>query len=104
MGTTYNSDNLSGDVDLYGTTTFTIPANHVVKRVYTEARTREETAAGDSLQFGLKTNGVEYWSANRQQSTAYARYVGSDYLVNPQTGIAWTQGELDALQVGVKNP
>ena len=102
--TTYNSENTSGDVDLYNTMTFTIPANHVVKSVYTEARTREETAAGDSLQYGLKTNGVEYWDAGQAQLTSYQRYVGTRHRVNPQTLVTWIQGELDGLQVGVKIP
>jgi len=102
--TDYNSANVSGYVDLYNTTTFTIPANHVIKRVYAEARTREETAAGDVLQFGVKTNSVAYWSASQQQLTSYGRYVGDEYRTNPNTSVAWTQGELDALQVGVKMP
>jgi hypothetical protein len=102
--TDYNYDNTSGHADLYNTTTFTIPANNVVKRVYTEARALEETAAADTLQLGLKTNSTEYWSSNITQLTSYTRQVGTEYLVNPYTGSPWTQSEIDALQVGVKVP
>jgi hypothetical protein len=100
--TDYVASATTNQADLYAMTTTTIPTKAVVKRVFVEARAREEVASGDSIKLGIKTNSVEYWSGSIVQSTSYTRSVGPDYLVNPQTGSAWTQGEIDALQAGVK--
>ena len=59
---------------------------------------REETAAGDSIKVGLKTNSVEYAGSAQAVTSSYARYAGTNYATNPQTLAAWTQAEIDALQ------
>lgn len=100
--TDYVVSDVSGNADLYNLTTTTLPTNAVVKRVYVESRSREEVASGDSIKLGIKTNGSEYWSTSIVQTAIYGRNVGVDYLINPQTGSAWTQSEIDALQAGVK--
>src|SRR3972149_1954638 len=95
--TTYNSSSTATQYDLYNLTTFTIAGNTVL-RVWAECRAREETAAGDSIKVGLKTNSVEYAGSAQEVTSSYARYAGTNYATNPQTLAAWTQAEIDALQ------
>jgi hypothetical protein len=99
--TDYVSSATAGQYDLYNCGTTTIAAGDVVKRVQVEARILEESATGDSIKLGVKTESTEYWETGQVVTTAYARYVGNDLTVNPLTNVAWTQTELDDLQIGV---
>jgi hypothetical protein len=100
--TTFVVSSTLGEGDLYAMSTAALPANSVVDRVFATARIREETAVGDSAQIGIKTEGVEYWDAGHAQTTTYRAYNGEKHRVNPQTGVAWTQAELDAIQAGTQ--
>lgn len=73
-----------------------------ISRVWGEARSKDTTTAGGLLAITVKTEGTEYDSGDIALPTSYAAVKGPEYLVNPQTGIAWTIAELDALQVGPK--
>ncbi len=100
--TTYNYDAGGGEYDLYNCADSSLPAGATILRVQVCAVAREDAAAGDSIQIGLKTNSNEYWSSNIPVITTYDMYVGTDHRVNPQTTAAWTTGQLDSLQIGVK--
>jgi hypothetical protein len=100
--TDYLWHDTAGMYTLLGMSTYTLAANESVRRVYVEGRVREEAANGDSVQMGLKTHSAEYWGSNQPVTTTYRRILGDEYLVNPNTGVAWTQAELDALQAGTK--
>lgn len=100
--TTYNESSTAGQYDLYNLQNPSLGSSPTILRVWVEARVRELTAAGDSVQLGIKTNAVEYWSSNIPTSTSYAALVGTDYTTNPNTGSAWTTTQLDALQAGIK--
>lgn len=50
----------------------------------------------------LKTHGVEYEGIQFQEGTAFADHVWT-LAVNPNTGLAWTQAEVNALQIGVRS-
>jgi len=52
----------------------------------------------------LKTNGTVYESGNLTTSGDDVwEYNSTVYTTNPQTGLAWTWAEIDAMQVGVGN-
>ena len=59
-----------------------------------------DTVGPANLQLDLKTLGTLYQSGNIALTTNSARIVGPDYKTNPFTGAAWTQAQLDAVQVG----
>jgi hypothetical protein len=61
-----------------------VPAGDMVSDVFTK----------------IKTGGTEYASTDLGESTGYALYSKS-YTLNPQTGVAWTWDDIDALQAGV---
>lgn len=77
-------------------------SNVNILRVWGESRSKDTTTAGGLLAITLKTEGTEYDSGDIALSTSYAAVKGPEYRVNPQTGVAWTVAELDALQVGPK--
>lgn len=47
----------------------------------------------------LKTNGVVYDGTLESPMTTYTEYT-KEYLLNPQTGLAWTLDEINAMQIG----
>jgi hypothetical protein len=101
--TDYVVSGTAGQYDLYNLGAVSLPAGYTIGRVYAECRSREELAGGDSIQLGIKpSGGSEAWSANRPQITSYARYVGTEYKVNPADSGAWEEADINALQAGVK--
>lgn len=53
-----------------------------------------------SVYLGVKTGGTIYASSAKALSASYAEYSHS-YTTNPNTGIAWTQADIDALQLNL---
>ena len=100
--TTYVGDTVVDDYDLYNLT----PCGLVdvdILRVWAEARARDVNAAGGVCKLGLKTEATEYWSAgDLSLLTSYSPIPGTRHTVNPNTAIAWTTAQLDALQAGFK--
>ena len=86
--------------DLYNLdnhTTETTAINRVVTMFYAKCATSDYTAYA---RHKLKTGGVEYtsdpWLLTRTL-TAYSK----EYILNPQTGVAWTWTNIDNLQAGL---
>jgi uncharacterized repeat protein (TIGR01451 family) len=46
---------------------------------------------------GLKTNGSSYFSSSQTQGSSYLLSSGNTYTTNPQTGLAWTWAQIDAV-------
>lgn len=88
--------------DLYGLTDLpALPSGSTVSRVLVESRAREIVASGDSIYLGVKQGSTEGWSSAIPVGASYARQTG-EFLVNPATGIAWTESEINSMQAGVK--
>jgi hypothetical protein len=101
--TTYVASSTAGQYDLYNLGAVSLPAGYTINRIYAECRAREDAAAGDSIQLGIKpSGGSESWSASRAVTTSYARYVGSEHTVNPADSGAWEAADINALQAGPK--
>jgi len=69
-------------------------------RVYCVFRTITGTALFNA---SIRTGGTNYGAgANLSIGSTYTTWEGDAILVNPQTGVAWTVAEVDALQAGPK--
>lgn len=99
--TSYVEDSVPGEFDLYTLANFD-GTNKIVRRVWVESRARSTAAVGDQCKLIVKTGGSVYKSAGIGLPASYARQVGEDYRVNPNSGIAWTEADLDALQAGIE--
>jgi hypothetical protein len=53
-----------------------------------------------NLKIAIKTGGTAYEGSGVQLTTSYVDY-SNQWNTNPQTGVAWTWGNIDALQTGV---
>jgi hypothetical protein len=100
--TDYVSSATPGQYDLYNIADYTPTAGSTIRRVWVESRSREESAAADTIQLGVKSGGTEYWGTARAVTTTYDQYVGNDLKVDPFDSVAWTEADIDGLQIGVK--
>lgn len=87
------------NVDLYDLTNFT-PGNGGIQRVIVDSRMASDVAGG-TIQLALRTQSTNYFSGTKTLTTSFIRYI-NEYLTNPNTGVAWTVADLQALQVGEK--
>lgn len=71
-----------------------------ILRIYAEARARKTAAAAGSIKLGeLAAGGVDVVSAARAvYVNNYGRVVGDEAKVNPVSGIAWVEADIDALE------
>lgn len=101
--TDYVEDATAGHQDMYNVGDWDESGNKVVLRVWAEARGRDTVAVGGQIKVGVKTNGSVYLSDALSLLTTYAlAQKGTQYTVNPQTGLPWTNTEMDAVQFVVE--
>lgn len=100
---TYVYSQTVGNKDFYNLTDLVglLPAD-AIRRLWISTYASEAVAGGDAFQVGLYINSTEYWSANQILSTLWQAFQGSVYSTNPNTAAAWTQADVNALQVGIK--
>ena len=100
--TTYVEGSAVDEKDLYNLAASGLLTNSIIKEVWVEAVCKDTVGAGGLLALVLKTNSVEYASADIALGISYATLRGTNHPINPHTSATWTIGELDALQVGPK--
>jgi hypothetical protein len=59
------------------------------------------TSSGHAAQTVIRTHNVNYYGTYTVVPTSYTD-LSTTYETNPNTGVAWTWGEVDALQAGVR--
>lgn len=87
--------------DLYNLpdhTTETGTINYV--RVYFRCRRIFNAASGNAWA-KIKTGGTEYIGSSKSLGMSYSNYY-HQWNTNPKTGVAWTWGDIDALQAGIQ--
>ena len=100
--TTYVEGSTVDEKDLYNLTACGL-SDVTIYRVWGESRTKDTVAAGGLVAIVLKTNSTEYPSSDIAVLASYTKQIlGTVHLVNPNTAVAWSIADLDALQVGVK--
>jgi len=86
--------------DLYNIEATAIPDDATIDQIQVYNNSKKVGARACYTQVGIKTGGVEYWTANKALTAAYALY-NNIWLINPQTLVAWTKADINALQLGV---
>jgi hypothetical protein len=56
----------------------------------------------EKVKLGLKTGSTEVWSADTETTAGYTILRGDKYILNPETGLPWTESEINAIQVGME--
>lgn len=101
--TSYVYSQTVGNKDFYNVPDLAglLPAD-AIRRLWVSAYASEAVAGGDAFQVGLYINSTEYWSTNQVLTTLWQAFQGPVYNTNPNTAAAWTQADVNALQVGIK--
>lgn len=101
--TTYVSVNEAGLQDMYNLADFN-DSNKLVRRIIVEGRLKDASASSQPVKLGMKTSGsVFLCEEDRILSYNYTRVVGDNWIVDPNTGVAWTKSALDSLQFVVES-
>jgi len=86
--------------DLYNITEHSTGSGSInYVKVYMVAKSMQDPGA-PNVYVQIKTGGAEYDGTAYKTTQSYATY-SHQWDYNPQTGQAWTWGEIDALQIGV---
>jgi len=96
--TSYVESSTSGHQDLYGILDFT-GTNRTIQRVQVIGVARDTSGAGQ-IYLNVKSGATLDKSAAISLTASYARYVGDDHTVDPNTSAAWTDPALALAQIG----
>lgn len=74
-----------------------------IDSVVVYAKFRSLDPVSNTFQIGIRTGATDYWSGDKDtvNATTYILF-SNTWTTNPNTGVAWTISDLDALQIGVK--
>lgn len=98
--TTYNSSSTAGQLDLYNIGNLPAFTGSVLSAsIY--GLLRKDSGGAEQAKLAIKTNSTVYYGSNESLTNSYAFY-RKQYDTNPNTAAKFTQGEIDALQVGVE--
>lgn len=93
---------LIDEYDLYNPTTISATATiSGVMATATAKRGNPNTVA--SLDVGVLSGATEDFATSQALTTSYKGYAGNFLSLNPDTGLAWTPSDLDALQVAIRS-
>jgi hypothetical protein len=84
-------------LDLYNLTNHS--GSGTISKIIVHARVRDLTVG----RIAIKTGGTIYYSGNLSAGATYENK-SFDWTTNPQTTIAWTWDDIDALQAGIELP
>ena len=57
---------------------------------------------GDKIKLGIKSGTTEEWGSDNITRLVYSLVAGDLHVLNPDTGLAWTESEVNAIQFGVE--
>jgi len=92
-------------IDLYNIESLeskSVPVGSTFDQVVIYARCGLSSIAhGQRFRIAIKTNGAEYYGAWQNPIVAQYLTFTKTYSTNPNTSLAWTWAQLNALQIGV---
>lgn len=103
-GADYVQSNVSTDKDLYNMQTYSLQPSEGIRSLRVVGLTQSMTAVPLSTgKFGIKTGGSEVWGDEFTPPYGAWKLNASPLWgsINPVTGVAWTQADLDAIQAGI---
>lgn len=104
-GSDYVEADTAGERDTYLLTDLTLPSGWTPLAVRQSAVAHETVATGTSLlEMGFRIDSTDYWDSAKQMlmTTTATHYNGSIYELNPDTGLAWTDADIDGMEIGVR--
>jgi hypothetical protein len=95
----YTSGSLAGVRDQYAMSSFS-GTDKVITRIYAESRIRKTQAVETStVKTGFQTSGsTPQVSGSKVINLDYNRVVGDDAVINPATGLVWTEDDINAIE------
>jgi len=92
-----NASGTSGEEQEYTVTTSSFPSgSYSVLGVWLNAYTQVGTTGPQHLQGVVRTGGTDYTSSNLSPPQSAWGFVSTNWVTNPNTGVAWTTGNLTA--------
>lgn len=98
--TTYNSSNTPGDIDLFEMDDLPDINGSTVLAVAIDVAMRHD-AGTPTMRTVTRLSGTNYEGANQVTASAY-QYEREVYETNPDTGLPWTEADVNAMQAGYK--
>lgn len=101
--TTYVSSGNTANIDNYNLADSGLTAADTINSVMLFVRSRHDgdgVTSGGALEYGIKTGGSNYVTT-KSNTDSYSNATTS-WTTNPQTGVAWTVSDLDALQTRIR--
>lgn len=98
--TTFNEATTSGLRQTYTLTSATLDEGAVVAGAFNQMRARSNGGAPANIQSMVTAGGTDYTTSNLNEVLLGFADLGARYDVNPHTGVAWAQSDLDALDAG----
>jgi hypothetical protein len=99
--TTYNAGAAAADLDLYNCTNLPTYTGTVLG-IHIWAYARKTGGGVEQFKIALKTGGNLFYGSNAALLSTY-NYFGLQQILNPDTGpAAWSQSEINALQLGAE--
>ena len=89
------------DDELEQFTCSNLPTSLDVKAFVITTRSRNVAVGPQNVQVSLRTNSIDFTSANLSISTSFTNGGPIIYDLNPDTSAAWTLAEIDAIEIGV---
>lgn len=78
-----------------------LPAGASISRVWTELYAKETAAVGDKIATFLRSGAANSTGTSQSLTTAFARYVGNEYVTDPGVTGAWTVTAVNNIEAGM---
>lgn len=100
----YNRSDTAGQLQSYDMTTLTLPASYTIGGLFYAFIARNDGAnAPLNVQGLLRTGGTDYVTSNLTPINPAFGPLQARWDVNPNTGLAWTEANINAMELGFKS-